>query len=209
VAAAASAQSLRNQAEADLAVALLRELRGELARTANAAGGEGGVPPPARTLTIGVITPYRRQVETLRATFGALAGPDAATRVTIETVDAFQGKEVDVAILSCVRARAPGGGAPGVAADAALHRSVGFVADVRRLNVAITRARRALWILGSAATLSASPVWAALIQDAEARKCVVWDACAAELFPHQFGGGRGVVVQQQQRRAYGGAAGPY
>ena len=41
---------------------------------------------------------------------------------------------------------------------------VGFLSDVRRLNVAITRAKRALWILGSAATLRADPVWAALIQ---------------------------------------------
>ena len=41
---------------------------------------------------------------------------------------------------------------------------VGFLSDVRRLNVAITRAKRALWILGSAATLRADPVWAALIE---------------------------------------------
>ena len=41
---------------------------------------------------------------------------------------------------------------------------MGFLSDVRRLNVAITRAKRALWILGSAATLRADPVWAALIE---------------------------------------------
>lgn len=39
----------------------------------------------------------------------------------------------------------------------------GFVNDVRRLNVAITRAKRALWVLGSRATLRANPEWAALI----------------------------------------------
>ena len=41
---------------------------------------------------------------------------------------------------------------------------MGFLSDVRRLNVAITRAKRALWILGSAATLKGDPVWAALIK---------------------------------------------
>ena len=70
----------------------------------------------------------------------------------IETVDSIQGKQLDVIIFSCVRASAAGRG------------GVGFLSDVRRLNVAITRAKRALWILGSAATLKADPVWAALIE---------------------------------------------
>lgn len=63
-------------------------------------------------------------------------------QVVIETVDSFQGKQMDVVIMSCVRASEPG-----------QQTGIGFVADVRRLNVAITRAKRALWILGSAATL--------------------------------------------------------
>ena len=253
IAAAAAAQSLRNQAEADLAAALFCALQEELAK-AEAAGEGGGAPQGRRPITVGVLTPYRRQVESLRATFSAVAGPAAAAGVRIETVDAFQGKEVDVAILSCVRARGgagPEAGAPPppagaglpptlpppVAGDAALHRSVGFVADVRRLNVAITRARRALWILGSATTLAASPVWAALIQDAAARGCVVWDTSADALFPHGYGARRRFVppppppvlmlpappprpvlmppppgYEQPGRaggRPYGGAAGPY
>lgn len=72
----------------------------------------------------------------------------------IETVDSFQGRQKDVIILSCVRASAAGGAGG----------SVGFVADVRRMNVAITRARRALWVLGSLGTLQANATWAALIQ---------------------------------------------
>ena len=63
----------------------------------------------------------------------------------IETVDSFQGKQMDVVIMSCVRASEPG-----------QQTGIGFVADIRRLNVAITRAKRALWILGSAATLKVS-----------------------------------------------------
>ena len=65
-----------------------------------------------------------------------------ALQVVIETVDSFQGKQMDVVIMSCVRATEPG-----------QQTGIGFVADIRRLNVAITRAKRALWILGSAATL--------------------------------------------------------
>ena len=63
-------------------------------------------------------------------------------QVVIETVDSFQGKQMDVVIMSCVRASQPG-----------LQTGIGFVSDIRRMNVAITRAKRALWILGSAATL--------------------------------------------------------
>ncbi len=69
----------------------------------------------------------------------------AAPQVVIETVDSFQGKQMDVVIMSCVRASEPG-----------LQTGIGFVSDIRRMNVAITRAKRALWILGSAATLKVS-----------------------------------------------------
>ena len=62
----------------------------------------------------------------------------------MNTVDSYQGRQLDVIILSCVRSN------PGAT-------GVGFVADMRRMNVSITRAKRALWILGSAATLKQSP----------------------------------------------------
>jgi superfamily I DNA and/or RNA helicase len=83
----------------------------------------------------------------------------------IETVDSFQGKQLDVIMLSCVRAEPRASG-------------IGFVNDIRRLNVAITRAKRALWILGSAATLRTAPVWHDLIEDAQDRGLVIEDAHA-------------------------------
>ena len=119
----------------------------------------------------------------------------------IETVDSFQGKQLDVVILSCVRAGKPpravppdAANRPGIAGGALELNSrgadagpagatggkarggVGFLADVRRMNVAITRSKAALWILGSAATLTRNPVWAALLDDARARGVLIDDA---------------------------------
>lgn len=79
-------------------------------------------------------------------------------------------------ILSLVRASAkpPSASATGRAA-------LGFVTDVRRMNVALTRARRALWVLGNAASLRASPQWASLLDDAEQRGVLIEGASAAWL----------------------------
>lgn len=88
----------------------------------------------------GVISPYRAQVQYLRG----LIKRDACLRplrkqITVNTVDAFQGQERDVILVSLVRANDEG--------------QIGFLADLRRMNVAMTRARYKLIILGSAETL--------------------------------------------------------
>ena len=140
----------------------------------------------------------------------------------IETVDSFQGKQMDVVILSCVRAgghRQSGGGTPAVPAEAAgaaagtgagtkagtgssgqvvPARGVGFLADTRRMNVAITRAKQGMWILGNKATLHADPTWQALFQDAADRGSLVSNASASTCFPP--GCPLGGVQQQQQRQ---------
>jgi senataxin len=77
----------------------------------------------------------------------------------MNTVDAFQGREKDVIIISCVRGGGPGG--------------IGFLRDVRRLNVAITRAKKALWVVGHAQTLRQSPAWSALIAYADHMGCLM------------------------------------
>lgn len=78
------------------------------------------------------------------------------------TVDGFQGREVDILVLSTVRASEQ---------STSIH-NIGFVADVRRMNVALTRAKLSLWIIGSARTLQTNEHWAALLKDAEERGLV-------------------------------------
>ncbi len=100
--------------------------------------------------TLGIITPYSAQVEFLRQeaenspTLGAIAH-----LATINTVDAFQGQERDAIAVSFVRSNDTG--------------EVGFLADIRRTNVAMTRARKKLILVGDSATLGAHPFYLELI----------------------------------------------
>lgn len=80
------------------------------------------------------------------------------------TVDGFQGREVDILILSTVRASVSSYRELGSKSN-----SIGFVADVRRMNVALTRAKHSLWIIGNARTLQTNPHWCALVNDARER----------------------------------------
>jgi senataxin len=137
-----SGASLSNAKEAELAACLYLKLQQELKGCLD-----------KKHVSIAVITPYREQKACLRATFETLCGTDSLRKVAIETVDSYQGRQVDIVILSCVRAGSSGG--------------LGFVTDVRRMNVAITRARRSLWILGALSTLRANKEWNALIRYAK------------------------------------------
>ncbi|KAM7516799.1 hypothetical protein LguiA_006382 [Lonicera macranthoides] len=105
-------------------------------------------------VSVGIITPYKLQLKCLQREFDDVLKSEDGKDVYINTVDAFQGQERDVIIMSCVRAS---------------NHGVGFVADIRRMNVALTRARRALWVMGNANALMKSEDWAALIADAKAR----------------------------------------
>ena len=91
-------------------------------------------------IDVGMISPYKAQVQYLRR----LVRNDAFFKpyrqaITINTVDGFQGQERDVILISLVRANEEG--------------QIGFLNDLRRMNVAITRARMKLIILGDASTL--------------------------------------------------------
>lgn len=101
--------------------------------------------------SIGVITPYAAQVAELLSLLADLV--DAGLEV--DSVDGFQGREKEAIVFSAVRSNTDG--------------AVGFLEDVRRLNVAITRARRKLIVVGDSATLSSNDTWRALFDDAIAR----------------------------------------
>ncbi|XP_043720948.1 helicase sen1-like [Telopea speciosissima] len=109
-------------------------------------------------ISVGIITPYKLQLKCLQREFEEVLNSEEGKDLYINTVDAFQGQERDVIIMSCVRAS---------------NHGVGFVSDIRRMNVALTRARRALWVMGNANALTQSDDWAALINDAKARNCYV------------------------------------
>lgn len=101
-------------------------------------------------ISMGVITPYRAQVDHL--TRLADSSPTFITLSklsTINTVDAFQGQERDVIVISLVRSNSRG--------------EVGFLGDIRRTNVAMTRARKKLIIVGDSATLGSHPFYLELI----------------------------------------------
>lgn len=95
-------------------------------------------------------------------------GSDVIADMEFNTIDGFQGREVDILILSTVRASDQSAEEPGFNSS-----SIGFVADVRRMNVALTRAKLSLWIVGNARTLQANFNWAALLKDAKERNLVI------------------------------------
>ncbi len=97
---------------------------------------------------IAVITPYSAQVRLLRDRLGGHHG------LEIGTVDGLQGREKEAVVLSLVRSNDRG--------------EVGFLAELRRLNVALTRARRHLCVVGDSATLAAHPGLCSLIDHLQA-----------------------------------------
>ncbi|KAJ1845535.1 DEAD-box type RNA helicase, partial [Coemansia sp. RSA 2703] len=103
---------------------------------------------------IGIITPYKQQLRKLVERFRQVFGDKVTDAIEFNTVDGFQGQEKDVVIFSCVRAGAD---------------SVGFLADERRMNVGLTRARKSLFVLGNASMLTVSPLWKQLVQEAKTR----------------------------------------
>ena len=109
---------------------------------------------PARD--IGVITPYAAQVRLLRERL-RIEG------LEIDSVDGFQGREKEAIVVSLVRANPDG--------------EIGFLADVRRMNVALTRARRKLVLIGDGATLASAPFYQRLMDYFAAHDAhqSVWD----------------------------------
>ncbi|RHZ06605.1 hypothetical protein DYB31_007433, partial [Aphanomyces astaci] len=106
-------------------------------------------PPDAIRGKVGVITPYAAQMDELKRAFTVACNGEFHHDVEINTVDGYQGREKDIIIR------------------------VGFLNDIRRMNVALTRAKFACYVLGSEAALQNSTPWAALLDHARGTGCLV------------------------------------
>ncbi|XP_010435547.1 PREDICTED: helicase sen1 [Camelina sativa] len=111
-------------------------------------------------MSVGLITPYKGQVraiqERIRDKYSSLSGE--LFTLNVRSVDGFQGGEEDVIIISTVRSNSNG--------------KIGFLSNRQRANVALTRARHCLWVIGNETTLARSgSIWAKLRRDSKRRKC--------------------------------------
>jgi senataxin len=102
---------------------------------------------------IGVITFYKHQVRVIKDHLVKVFGKAVLKSIDVNTVDGFQGQEKDIILLSCVRTE-----------------RLGFITDLRRMNVAFTRAKKSLWVIGNDVALKASAEWNAFVDGAHKRK---------------------------------------
>ncbi len=77
----------------------------------------------------------------------------------VSSVDAFQGREANIVIFSCVRA--------------AGSRGIGFLSDVRRMNVALTRAKSFLFVIARCSSITVNPYWRDLVEHARETEAVI------------------------------------
>ncbi len=109
---------------------------------------------------IAVISPYKHQVEVLKEL--VLSAPELLSvgdALSVNTIDSFQGQERDVVYISMTRSNT--------------ENSIGFLSDIRRMNVAMTRARKKLVVIGDSATLSQHNFYADFIEYAQEHDCYI------------------------------------
>jgi ATP-dependent RNA/DNA helicase IGHMBP2 len=98
--------------------------------------------------SVAVISPYREQIRLLKELFN-----QGDPLLSVNTIDSFQGQERDMVLISMTRSNNDG--------------DIGFLADIRRMNVAITRAKKKLVIVGDSSTIGRLPFYADMIKYAE------------------------------------------
>ncbi|XP_028199642.1 probable helicase MAGATAMA 3 [Glycine soja] len=138
--------SSKNMVEAAVISEIIRSLKKEYLRS-------------RKKVSIGIISPYNAQVYEIKEKvekYNSVSFPDFS--FSVRSVDGFQGGEVDIIIISTVRSNGSG--------------KVGFLSNRQRANVALTRARYCLWIIGNATTLvNSDSVWRKVVLDAKTRDC--------------------------------------
>ena len=130
-----------NRAEAELTLSTLQEYFDKIGKNRIL----------EESIDVGIISPYRSQVQLLRKMIRQKEFFRPYRRlISVNTVDGFQGQERDIILISLVRSNDGG--------------EIGFLRDLRRMNVAITRARMKLIILGNAATMTSHPFYRKLYE---------------------------------------------
>lgn len=130
-----------NRAEAELTLSTLQEYFDKIGKNRIL----------EESIDVGIISPYRAQVQLLRKMIRQKDFFRPYRRlISVNTVDGFQGQERDIILISLVRSNDGG--------------EIGFLRDLRRMNVAITRARMKLMILGNAATMTSHPFYRKLYE---------------------------------------------
>ena len=105
--------------------------------------------------TIALIAPYKHQVEILKEETSLDPVLKHIGSLAVNTIDSFQGQERDAVFISMTRSNADS--------------TIGFLSEVRRMNVAMTRARKKLVIVGDSATLGQFPFYSDLISYAQVK----------------------------------------
>lgn len=108
---------------------------------------------------IAVITPYGQQLNILKKLFNKEKGSSFLQKIEVNTVDAFQGREADIIIFSCVRA--------------SKSKGIGFLNDVRRMNVALTRAKHFLFVIARVDSIMVNPYWKELVDQVNSKNAII------------------------------------
>jgi senataxin len=109
---------------------------------------------------VAIITPYMQQVILIKRLFEGKYGLSYNKMVDISTIDAFQGKEANIVILSCVR-------------GASRSVGIGFLSDVQRMNVALTRAKHFLFVIARCRTILINPFWRDFVAHARKERAIL------------------------------------
>ncbi|HTR30593.1 MAG TPA: AAA domain-containing protein [Puia sp.] len=117
--------------------------------------------------TMAIISPYRLQVQLLQELIPAITELKRHNdKITVNTIDSFQGQERDIVYIGLTRSNSD--------------NRIGFLSEIRRMNVAMTRARKKLVVVGDSATLAQTPFYAGFIEFAERHDAYksAWDFLA-------------------------------
>jgi superfamily I DNA and/or RNA helicase len=135
--------SISNPEEAELLIRHLKMLLQQYERH-----------PGAAQLSIGVISPYKEQVQLLTLKISEDEElKDRPAKIAVKTIDGFQGQERDIIYISMVRSNED--------------MDIGFLSDTRRMNVALTRAKKKLVVIGDSATIGNHPFYKKFLAYAE------------------------------------------